>query len=112
MEEWRVEVEKGGDDLPAIVQRCRSDEPSLKLHIGLTEQPPLTLQGADERRHIAIVGRAADLLHDKRLPRSGRCRRVRDSRVDKVPDEGAAAHASIDVRAQPGIERDGSLKQK
>ena len=88
-----IEVEQGGDDFSAIVERCRPDEPGLKLHVDLTEQPPLTLQCADERRHIAIVGRAADLLHDKRRPRSGGCRRVRDSRVDKVLDEGEAAQA-------------------
>ena len=46
-----IEVEKGGDDFAAIVQRRRADEPSLKLHAGFTEQPRLTLQPADERRH-------------------------------------------------------------
>ncbi len=69
-----IEVEKGGDEFAAIVQRCRRDEPSLKLHAGLTEQPRLTLQPADERRQVAIRDRAADLLHDKRLPQSDRCR--------------------------------------
>ena len=53
-----IEVEKGGDEFPAIVQRCRLDEPSLKLHAGFTEQPRLTLQPADERRQVAIVDRA------------------------------------------------------
>ena len=76
-QECGIEVEKGGDEFPAIVQRCRPDEPGLKPHVGFTEQPRLTLQPADERRQVAIVDRAADLLHDKRLPRSDGCRRVR-----------------------------------
>ena len=50
------------------------DEPSLKPHVRVTKQPRLTLQPADERRQVAIVDRARDLLHDKRLPRSDRCR--------------------------------------
>ena len=68
---WRrrsrgIEVEKGGDEFPAIVQRCRPDESSLKLHAGFTEQPRLTLQ--TRRRtpsRSPSVDRAADLLHDE-----------------------------------------------
>jgi len=56
------------------------------------------------------VDRAHDLLHDKRLPQSDGCR-VRGSRFDEVLDEGEAAQASIDVFAEFGIERDGSLQQ-
>ena len=63
-------------------------------------------------RAIAVVGRATHPLHDERLPRSGTCRRVRDSRVDKVLDEGDPSHASIDLSAEFGIERDGSLQQE
>ena len=43
-------------NVPAIVQRCHLDEPSLKLHAGFTKQPGLTLQAADERRQVAIHG--------------------------------------------------------
>ena len=43
-QDCRVEIEKGADECPAIVQRGRSDEPSLKRHVGVTEQPRLTLQ--------------------------------------------------------------------
>jgi hypothetical protein len=106
-----IEVEKGDDELPTIVQRCRPDEIVLKPHAGFTEQPRLTLQPADERRQIAIVDRALDLLHDKRLPRSDGCR-VRRSLVDEVLDEGEAAQASIDLFAELGIERDGSFQQE
>ena len=96
-------------NVPTIVQRCRTDEPSLKLHVGFTEQPRLTLQAADERLQIAIKDRAADLLHDKRLPQSD-CYRVCGSLFDEVLDEVAAAHASIDLFAEFGIERDGSFQ--
>ena len=49
-----IEVEKGGDEFPAIVQRCPPDDVRLKLHEGFTEQPRLTLQNANERRQVAI----------------------------------------------------------
>ena len=49
-----IEVEKGGDEFPAIVQRRRLDELILKRHEGVTEQPRLTLQLADERRQVAL----------------------------------------------------------
>ena len=111
-QECGIEVEKGDDEFPAIVQRCRPDELSLKLHAGFTEQPRLTLQPADERRQVAIVDRALDLLHDKRLPRSDALSRARGRCFDEVLDEGEAAHAFIDVFAEFGIERDGSLQQE
>jgi hypothetical protein len=57
------------------------------------------------------VDRARYLLHDKPLPRSNR-RRVRGSLSDEVLDEGGASHASIDVFAEFGIERDGSFQQE
>ena len=104
-----IEVDKGADDVPTIVQRCRTDEPTLKLNVGFTEQPRLTLQAADERLQIAIKDRAADLLHDKGLPQSN-CYRVCGSLFDEVLDEVAAAHASIDLFAERGIERDGSFQ--
>ena len=63
-----IEIEQGGNDGPAIVQGGRPDEPILKVHPVVTEQSRLTLQPADERRHIAIVGTARDLVHDKRDP--------------------------------------------
>ena len=92
-QECGIEVEKGDDEFPAIVQRGLPDELSLKLHAGFTEQPRLTLQPADERRQIAIVDRALDLLPEKHLPRSGRCgvREVLRSLFDEVLDEGEAA---------------------
>ena len=34
-----IEVEKGGDDLAAIVQRRRTDHPILKIDAGFAEQP-------------------------------------------------------------------------
>ena len=95
----------------AIVQGRRPDEPILKVHPVVTEQSRLTPQPADERRHIAIVGSARDLVHDKRDPQSGPFR-VRSSFFDEVRDEGATAHAVIDASAQVGIERDGSLQQE
>jgi hypothetical protein len=47
------------------------------------------------------------------MPRSGRCgvREVMRSLFDQVLDESEAAPASIDVPAEFGIERDGSLQQ-
>ena len=111
-QDCRIEVEQGGDDFPAIVQRGRPDEPILKLHAVVTEQPRLTLQPADERRHIAIVGTArltCSMTNAFHGP--ARCR-VRSASFDEVLDEGAAAHASIDVSAELGIERDGSLQQE
>ena len=53
-----IEVEKGGDEFSAIVQRCALDEPGLKPHARVTKQPRLTLQPADERRQVAILDRA------------------------------------------------------
>src|SRR5205823_5308298 len=44
-----IEVEKGGDEFPAILQRCPSDDHRLKLDEVVTEQPRLTLQQAHER---------------------------------------------------------------
>jgi hypothetical protein len=86
-------------------------EPALKVHPVVSEQSRLTLQPADERRHIAIVGTARDLVHDKRDPQSG-SGRARSPVFDEVRDEGAAVHAAIDLSAQVGIERDGSLQQE
>ncbi len=116
---WRrrsagIEVEKGGDEFPAIVQRCAPDELGLKRHIGVAEQPRLTLQPADERRQVARrEARAADLLHDKHLPQSDALR-VRDpARVSmKYLTKATRSDASIDVCAEFGIERDGSVQQK
>src|SRR5262249_29750732 len=86
-------------------------EIDLKPHEGLTQQPRLTLQVADERVQVVIQDRAFDVLHDKRLPRSDLCR-VRGSLLDEVLDEGRASHASIDACAEFGIERDTSIQQK
>ena len=49
-----IEVEKGGDEFPAVFQRGRPDDVRLKLHEGFTEQPRLTLEKANERRQVAI----------------------------------------------------------
>jgi len=94
-------------------QRGPLDETHLKPHASFTKQPPLTLQPADKRRQVAVVDRAHDLLHEKRLPRSGRCgvREVQRSLSDEIVEEGQAAHASVDVFAEFGIERDGALQQ-
>jgi hypothetical protein len=117
-QERGIEVEKGDYEVPAVVQRGRCDEPSLKLDAGFTKQPRLTLQPADERRQIAIVLRAPDLPHDKRLPRSGLV--CVQSMFDEGLDEGEAAldkararvEASIDLLAEFSIERDRSLQQE
>ena len=88
---------------------------SWELQVVLMSAPPgLTLQPADEPSQLAIVERVHDLLDDKRLPRSDRCRVrvVQPSLFDEVRDEGAAAHASIDVLAKFGIEPDGSFQQQ
>src|SRR4029450_6218244 len=53
----------------------------------------------------------ADLLHHKCLPRSD-LGRVPRAVVDEVFDEGQASAASIDVSAELGIERDGSVQQE
>ena len=49
-----IEVEKGGDELPAVLQRCAPDDVRLKVHEGFTEQPRLTLQQANECRQVAV----------------------------------------------------------
>ena len=107
-----IEVEKGGDEFPAVVQRGRPDELRLKLHEGFTEQPRLTLQKADERRQVAILDRPADLLHDETPSTARPPSRARVSVVDEVLDEGEAPDASIDVCAELGIERDGPFQQE
>src|SRR5262245_61886476 len=110
-QECGLEVEESDDERRAIVQRCGPDQPNLKRHVRHTKQPRLTLEPANERIKVAVQDRAADLLHDKRFPRSGR-RRVPRSLLDEVLDEGEAAHASINVPTQFGIERDGSCQQQ
>jgi len=70
-----------------------------------------TALSADERLQVALADRAADLLHDKRLPRSERCR-VRRSLFDEVFDESQAPPAFFDVSAEFGIECDQSLQQE
>src|SRR5262245_14525211 len=96
-----TQVEKGGDEFPAIVQRCPSDDFYLKLHEAFTEQPRLTPQEANElrqvttprwRRHRGAVtapgaNRPADLLYDKRFPRP-HLGRVPRAVVDEALDEG------------------------
>ncbi|RPI54585.1 MAG: hypothetical protein EHM55_10435 [Acidobacteria bacterium] len=42
-QECGIEVEKGVDEFPAIVQSCDFDEPGLKRHVGVAQQPRLTL---------------------------------------------------------------------
>jgi hypothetical protein len=101
----------------------------------LRRQPPpnrkRSSSHAPTRRHTSFhsrargypsLPRAADrpalgqmrVLHDKRLPRSGRwgVREVQRSLLDEVLDEGEAVRASSDVFAEFGIERDGSLQQE
>jgi len=73
--------------------------------------PLVHLHGAGGLR----LNRAHDLLHDKRLPRSGRCgvREVQHrSLFDQEPEEGESAQALINLFAEFGIERDGSLQQE
>ena len=117
-----IQVEQDGDEFPAVVQRGRPDEVRLKLHEGVTEQPRLTLEQANERRQVAVPDwwrhrgrvtapgrdRPADLLHDETLPQADR-RRVPGPVFDEVADEGVAPDTSIDVCAEPGIERDGTV---
>src|SRR5215469_11002630 len=112
-QESGIQVEQRRDEFPAIAQRSPLDETHLKPHAGFTKQPPLALQPADESRQVAVVDRAHDLLHEKRLPRSGRCgvREVQRSLGDEIVEEGEAAHASVDVFAEFGIECDGALQQ-
>ena len=119
------QVEKLGDEFPAVVQRRRPDEVRLKLHEGFTEQPRLTLEKANERRQVVIPDwwrhrsrvttpgrdRPADLLHDETLPQADR-RRVPGSVLDEVADEGVAPDTSIDVCAELGIERDATFQQE
>ena len=105
-----LEVEKSDDEFPAIVQRCDANEVSLKPHKSVAKQPRLALS-ADERLQVALADRAADLLHDKRLPRSERCR-VRRSLFDEVFEESQAPPAFFDVSAEFGIECDQSLQQE
>ena len=88
-----------------------SDEPGLKRHVGVTEQPRLTLQPADERRQVAVVDRAPDLLHDEHLPQSELCD-LRKVRFLESLDERDAVGASVDVLAELGIECDRSFQQK
>ena len=107
-----IEVEKGADEFPAIVLKtCGFDELGLKRHVGVAQQPRLTLQTADERRQIAVVDRAPDLLHDEHLPQSERCD-LRKVRFLESLDERDAVGASVDVFAELGIERDRSFQQK
>jgi hypothetical protein len=108
-QERGIELKKGGDDFPPTVQRCPPDEPNLKVHAGPTKQPWLTLQSANKRRQFTVLGRAPDLLHDKRLPRSERC--LVHTLFDEVLDEGEAAQAFIDVFAEFYIERGQSVQQ-
>ena len=113
-QECGLEIEKSDDECFAIAQRGPLDEPDLKVHSGFTEQPRLALQPADERRQVALVDRAHDLLHEKRLPRSGGCGANEGQRslFDQILDEGEAARAAVDVLSEFGIERDGSLQQE
>src|SRR5262245_42900296 len=112
-QEWRIEVEKRDDECFTIVQRCVLDEPLLKRHESLAKQPRLTLELANESREVALVERADDLLHDIRFPWSDRCRLFEVQRLsEEVLDESGAAHASIDLCSELGIERNGSLQQE
>jgi hypothetical protein len=38
-----IEVEKSGDEFPAVVQRCGPDELSLKRYAGVIKRPRLSL---------------------------------------------------------------------
>ena len=72
-QECGIEVEKDADEFPAILLKtCGFDEFGLKRHVGVAQQPRLTLQLADERRQVALMKRALDLPHDKHLPQSER----------------------------------------
>jgi hypothetical protein len=112
-------VEKRDDEFfQTVVQRNDANQFILKPYAGVTKQPRLTLESLDERRQVALVKRAPDLLHAKHLPQSNRCR-VTDNlpdefwwRFDEVLDEGTASHASIDVFTELGIERTGSFQQE
>ncbi len=68
-QECGIQVEKRDDEFPAVLLKTRGfDEFGLKRHVGIAQQPRLTLQLADERRQVAVVKRALDLPHDKDLP--------------------------------------------
>ncbi len=68
-QECWVEIEQGADERAAILLKTRVlDEAGLKRHMGVAEQPRLTLQTAGERRHIPALKRSSELLHDEHLP--------------------------------------------
>ncbi len=109
-----LEVEKGDDECFAIAQRCPLDEAHLKAHPRFAEHPGLPLQPSDKRRQVATLERAHDLLHDKRLPRSGRrgATNVSEFSSMRYLMKARRPDAAIDVRAELGIERDGSIQQE
>src|SRR5262245_31706122 len=73
-QERGIEIEKSDDEGGTTVQRRMLKFLKLKPHVVVAKKPGLALQPADECRQVALVFRAPDLAHDKRLPRSDGCR--------------------------------------
>src|SRR5262245_22179895 len=95
---------------PTSLESRGPDEPMLKVDPGVAEQPRVTLQPADDLRHIAIVQRAPGSLYDERRPQAERCD-LRDARLRERRDESDAVHAGVNVSAEHGIERDRAFEQ-
>jgi hypothetical protein len=117
---WRrriagIDVEQGRDEFRTVrLKTCGFDQFGLKGHVGIAEQPRLTLQLADKRRQVAVIERALDLRHDKHLPRSERrdLRKVGSLGSIEALDERQAVRRAVNVLAELGIERDGSFQQQ
>jgi len=106
-----IKVEKGGNELAAIVQTCELDEPVLNGHPVVAQQPWRALQLAHKRRQIVIVNRADDPFDDERLPRPD-FDRIGRSVLDAIGDERATAGVFVHMFAKFGIERDRSFQQE